>query len=167
MSQYTRLLLSHYPKTVDIPSETLIVDTPNGISNLSIYENSFMSVVTETNFSEEGGLFITEKTIRPIAVGHPYMILGQPNILKKLNELGFKTDFEGLDTSYDSIEDNTERFLQFHRSLIDWVNVEDKFAKIQSWKDTIDHNFEIYRKTNFKKTMIDCAILSTKHYFTV
>lgn len=164
---YESVLRANYPRTIDLSIESLKTDSPNTVSSLSIYENSFLSVVTESHFSDEGGLFITEKTIRPMAVGHPFMSLGQPNILKKLNEFGFKTEFEGLDTSYDSLHDNAERFIRFHKSLIDWIRLPNKSAMVQLWESTIKHNFEIYKNINFKKIMFDRAIESTKNYFTV
>jgi hypothetical protein len=45
--------------------------------------------------------FLTEKTFKPIAMQHPFMIYGQTNSLDLLHQLGFET-FENLfDESYD------------------------------------------------------------------
>ena len=160
---YSSVLLNNYPKSVDISD--LVNTVPNLINNLEIYENSQLTVVTETHFDQSGGLFITEKTFRPILVGHPFIILGQKGILQKLESWGFKTDF--LDTSYDLIDDNRLRFIKFHEVLLSWYNtsLEEKRLLLQKWKNTIDHNFNHYKNINFKKLMFDCAVVSSEQYF--
>jgi hypothetical protein len=103
-NHYNTVLTANYPKTVDVLD--LVNQVPNLINNFEIYENSQLTVVTESHFNQTGGLFITEKTFRPLLVGHPFMIFGQTGILKKLRSWGFVTDFDGIDQSYDLIEDN-------------------------------------------------------------
>ena len=164
-NHYKTVLTNNYPKTVDV--NDLVNQVPNLINNLEIYENSQLTVVTESHFNQTGGLFITEKTFRPLLVGHPFMILGQSGTLKKLRSWGFKTDFDGVDQSYDCIEDDRERFLQFHLSLRNWCiqDPEIRRTAIYKWDNIIQHNFQNYKKSNFKKTMFDNVILSTEQYF--
>jgi hypothetical protein len=164
-NHYNTVLTANYPKTIDVTD--LVNQVPNLTNNLEIYESSQLTVVTESHFNQTGGLFITEKTFRPLLVGHPFMILGQKGTLEKLRSWGFSTDFDGIDQLYDLIEDDQERFLHFHRSLKDWYNVpsEEKKLMLQKWKSTIKHNFDHYKIINFKKSMFDCAIESSKKYF--
>lgn len=164
-NHYKTVLTANYPKTIDVPD--LINQVPNLVNNLEIYENSQLTVVTESHFNQTGGLFITEKTFRPLLVGHPFVILGQKGTLEKLRSWGFQTDFDGIDQSYDCIEDDSERFLQFHRSLRAWCvqDPEIRRTAIYKWDSIIQHNFQNYKKLNFKKTMFDNAILSTEQYF--
>jgi hypothetical protein len=95
------------------------------------------------------------------------MILGQKGTLKKLTSWGFQTDFDGIDQSYDDVEDDCERFLQFHQSLRTWCvrDPEIRRTAIYKWDNIIQHNFQNYKKLNFKKTMFDNVILSTEQYF--
>jgi hypothetical protein len=162
---YKSVLTANYPKTVDV--NDLVNQVPNLINNLEIYENSQLTVVTESHFDQTGGLFITEKTFRPLLVGHPFMILGQKGTLKKLRSWGFQTDFDGIDQSYDDVADNKERYVQFHQSLTNWYykSLEEKKLMLQKWESTIKHNFNHYKITNFKKSMFDCAIESSNIYF--
>jgi hypothetical protein len=162
---YKTVLNKNYPKTVDVTD--LINQVPNLINNLEIYERSQLTVVTESHFDQTGGLFITEKTFRPLLVGHPFMILGQKGILKKLTSWGFRTDFDGLDQSYDDVADDSKRFAQFHQSLKNWyyTPLEEKRLMLQKWESTIKHNFNRYNIINFKKSMFDCAIESSTIYF--
>jgi hypothetical protein len=164
-NHYKTVLTGNYPKTVDV--KDLVNQVPNLINNLEIYERSQLTVVTESHFDQTGGLFITEKTFRPLLVGHPFMVLGQKGTLKKLRSWGFKTDFDGIDQSYDDVADDSDRFLQFHRSLRAWCvqDPEIRRTAIYKWDNIIQHNFQNYKKSNFKKTMFDNVILSTEQYF--
>jgi hypothetical protein len=166
-NHYKTVLTANYPKTVDVPD--LVNQVPNLINNLEIYENSQLTVVTESHFNQTGGLFITEKTFRPLLVGHPFMVLGQKGTLKKLRSWGFITDFDGLNQSYDAVDDNSERFLQFHLALRNWCmqDLEVRRTAIYKWDNIIQHNFQNYKKSNFKKTMFDNVILSSERYFKV
>ena len=164
-NHYKTVLTSNYPKTVDV--QDLVNQVPNLINNLEIYENSQLTVVTESHFDQTGGLFITEKTFRPLLVGHPFMILGQKGTLEKLRSWGFETDFDGIDQSYDLIEDDRERFLQFHQSFRNWCIQDSEIRRtaIYKWNNIIQHNFQNYKKLNFKKMMFDNVIRSTELYF--
>jgi hypothetical protein len=166
-NHYKSVLTANYPKTVDVKDLVNIV--PNLINNLEIYERSQLTVVTESHFDQTGGLFITEKTFRPLLVGHPFMVLGQKGTLKKLRSWGFQTDFDGIDQSYDDIDDDRERFLQFHLSLRNWCMQDPEIRRtaIYKWDNIIQHNFQNYKKSNFKKTMFDNVILSSEQYFKV
>jgi len=166
-NHYNTVLTANYPKTVDVLD--LVNQVPNLINNLEIYERSQLTVVTESHFNQTGGLFITEKTFRPLLVGHPFIILGQKGILKKLRSWGFQTDFDGLDQSYDDVADDSERFLHFHQSLRNWCMQDSEIRRtaIYKWNNIIQHNFQNYKKSNFKKTMFDNAILSSEKYFKV
>jgi hypothetical protein len=164
-NHYKTVLKTNYPKTVDVLD--LVNQVPNLINNLEIYENSQLTVVTESHFDQTGGLFITEKTFRPLLVGHPFIVLGQKGTLKKLRSWGFITEFDGLDQSYDAVDDNSERFLQFHLALRNWCTQDPEIRRtaIYKWDNIIQHNFQNYKKSNFKKTMFDNVILSTEQYF--
>jgi hypothetical protein len=96
-------------------------------------------------------MFITEKTFKPIVAGHPFIILGQYNILKELNRMGYRTDFDGIDQSYDDIIDPIDRFYAAHLSLIKWVNTSraEKELNIQKSLEIIKHNQKNYKKYDY------------------
>jgi hypothetical protein len=71
------------------------------------YKDTYASIVCET--AVEGSLFLTEKTFKPIAYQHPFMLIAQPNALKLLKENGFVTFDNIFDESYDCIESFAER----------------------------------------------------------
>lgn len=54
-------------------------------------------------------VFITEKTMKPIMYGHPFIIMGDKHTLKVLEEWGFHTFPELFDQSYDQEESIDKR----------------------------------------------------------
>lgn len=73
------------------------------------YNKTNISVILETCFSENT-IHLTEKTLRPIALGHPFLLVAGPGSLAYLKSYGFETfDKAGLDETYDSIQDPIER----------------------------------------------------------
>ena len=72
------------------------------------YASSAIEVVLETLF-DDSRHHLTEKTLRPIACGRPFILVATVGSLKYLQHYGFKT-FNGLiDESYDLIVDPRQR----------------------------------------------------------
>lgn len=75
------------------------------------YDNTFMSIVGETFFTDSSTLFLTEKVIKPIYWSHPFIVIGDPGTLARLKALGFRTFNKIIDESYDDIYDPDMRLL--------------------------------------------------------
>ena len=75
------------------------------------YEATDIEVVLETLF-DDSRLHLTEKSLRPIACGQPFIIAGTHGSLEYLRSYGFKTFGNIWDESYDLIEDPAERLIQ-------------------------------------------------------
>ena len=79
------------------------------------YNNTYFSVVTETNYYTTGQFVptraITEKTFKPIAFRHAFIIMGPPGMLLLLHQLGFKTFSPYINESYDDEKDDIIRML--------------------------------------------------------
>lgn len=136
------------------------------IFNHQIYKNSLLSVVTETAYHQIG-MFITEKTFKPIVAGHPFMILGQFKILETLNKLGYKTEFRGIDQRYDNIIDPVERFNAFHRSLSAWINTDRKkqIKIMMSNIDIVEYNRNYFLKQDHEKDSFKKLYSTVKDIF--
>lgn len=76
-------------------------DIDNDITDF-YYKESLISVVSETMFFENNGRFLSEKTFKPIAYKHPFIIIGPYKTLSLLKELGYKTYEPFIDESYDN-----------------------------------------------------------------
>ena len=83
------------------------------MSLLPEYNSTFLSVVPETLFTNDGvsnnGTFITEKTEKCLAAGHPFVIVSTPYFLHNLKQLGFKTFDKWINEDYDTFEDPNDR----------------------------------------------------------
>lgn len=76
--------------------------------NSSDYGQTAIEVVLETVF-DDTKWHLTEKTLRPIACGQPFILVGTPGSLQYLKRYGFQTFSEHIDESYDSILDPVQR----------------------------------------------------------
>ena len=103
-NQYSFLVNNYknfYPLSIDESDGERVAWFHNYLSRKKEYEETFFSIVAETN-AEKRFLFITEKTMKPIMNLHPFFIVGNPNTLKYLKRIGFKTFSDFWDESYDS-----------------------------------------------------------------
>lgn len=72
------------------------------------YNQVGIEVVLETLFDDRRH-HLTEKTLRPIACGKPFLLASTPGSLKYVRSYGFKTFSDLIDESYDTIEDPSQR----------------------------------------------------------
>jgi hypothetical protein len=89
--------------------------------------------------------------MKPIAAGHPFIIMGQYRILDILRSMGFMTDFKGIDQSYDEIADPFKRFAAVHQSLKNWVDL-DRSAQIEYIEESmpmLEHNRNLFNSIDF------------------
>lgn len=102
-------------------------------NNPQWYSNTGYSVVLETSIDDVK--FITEKTFKPIANGHPFIVLGSPGILKVLQNYGFQTFDSIIDESYDD-EHNLSKKMDMIINLIDNMTLD----KLRDMRDIVVHN---------------------------
>jgi hypothetical protein len=79
----------------------------SAIYNVEDFNNTAISVVLETIFDQR--IHLTEKILRPIACGHPFILAAGPRSLQLLRNYGFQTFTGYINESYDTIEDPKER----------------------------------------------------------
>jgi len=72
------------------------------------YADCAVEVVLETLF-DDSRIHLTEKTLRPIACGKPFLLGATPGSLKYLHRYGFRTFAPWIDESYDEIIDPVAR----------------------------------------------------------
>jgi hypothetical protein len=78
---------------------------------INLYNLANFLLVVETDIVNNHCFFITEKTIKALITGIPFVIVSTPYFLKNLKELGFTTYSELWDETYDDIIDYRERML--------------------------------------------------------
>ena len=72
------------------------------------YAQTAMEIVLETLF-DDSRLHLTEKTLRPIACGKPFMLVATAGSLEYLRSYGFETFGDHIDESYDLETDPVAR----------------------------------------------------------
>lgn len=99
----------------------LVLDTLNYSREKNIspeyYNSSFCSVIMET-FQRPSDPINTEKIIKTIAHGHPFLLYGSDGHLKFLRDLGFETFSDVFDESYDLIADPVLRLEAMFREIL-------------------------------------------------
>lgn len=83
------------------------------------FEDSYLNVVLETHLDcdQSGGVFLTEKTFKPIKHSQPFIIFGAVGTIERLRQMGYLTFDHVIDHSYDSIIDNTQRWEHAYREF--------------------------------------------------
>ena len=88
-----------------------------------IYEDTAISLVTETYPDAERGLFITEKSYKPIANCHFQIWISQPGMVEFFRQSGYDMFDDIIDNSYDTVSNDVERFekalISLEKFLID------------------------------------------------
>lgn len=87
------------------------------------YERTFFSLITETDFSNGSIDRITEKIVKPFCLGHPAIIIGNPNSVRFLTELGFLDCTHVIDRSYENELDPGKRFALIFAEVLRQANL--------------------------------------------
>jgi hypothetical protein len=134
-------LINNSPITIDETSDLKF----NKACNITKgdYEKTFLSVVSET-LVDEDTLFITEKTWKPIMVGHPFMILGNQGTLKYLKSIGYKTFGFWINEEYDDISDSSARSIKIVEELekLSKKSIEELVEIRKEMMEVCKHNYE-------------------------
>jgi len=125
------------------------------------YNDSYCHIVLETFFDADGsnGAFVSEKVFKPIRHGQPFIVFGTPHTLATLRRLGYRTYDSAIDNSYDSIEDNTERFRAAVESVRKVFN-QDMHAWYMSMWDDMQYNRQLYISSQDKKAKLENLVKS-------
>jgi hypothetical protein len=142
-------------KNFIIGTPDLILDTENKNSTYynnyffpsvsKYFENSFMSVVTETYFYGTKTKFLSEKTFKPIAFLQPFILVSVPYSLEVLRDLGYKTFHPYINESYDIEENDAIRM----KMIVDEIQRLSKLSDIElkvlsrNLRDICIHNQKI------------------------
>ena len=102
--------------------------------------NRLIELVPE---SRQNFFYVTEKTLKPIASGMPFVIVGCHRFLQQLRHIGFRTFHPFIDESYDNEEDMMIRVEKAVSSIKIFVKDPQNLDQIQK---ICDHNIDILKK---------------------
>lgn len=117
----------------------------HGVTIDEHHTNSWCNIVIESQMDvdQSGGVFLTEKTFKPIKHAQPFFIVGAAGSLAELRRMGYRTFDAVLDNSYDQETDATDRWTMILNSI--------KKAKQQGLRDIyqacesdIKHNQQLF-----------------------
>jgi len=76
------------------------------------FSDSYINIVIETHMDadQSDGVFLTEKTFKPIKHCQPFVIVGTAGSIQQLRDMGYRTFDHVIDHSYDLIKDTTQRW---------------------------------------------------------
>lgn len=114
-----RALLPHYSDNFDQQQRN---DHSKTIDDH--FQKSWCNIVLESQFDVDNsnGVFLTEKTFKPIKHGQMFFIVGAAGSLAVLRDLGYRVFDNILDNSYDLEHDSTARWHKLIHSVIQAKN---------------------------------------------
>lgn len=128
--------------------------------DLNDYNATDIEIVLETLFDDDR-IHLTEKSLRPIAVGQPFIIAGTHGSLEYLQEYGFKTFGDVWDETYDLIKDSNDRLIAITKLMQDiagW-NPVTKVNKMQQARAIANFNRQHFFSEEFfnliRKELVD------------
>jgi hypothetical protein len=138
----TDALYSYVGKNIQIDSDTEHVGGWQRFFNPDWYDNTSFSVAVETTITSP--TVISEKTFKPLAYYHPFVLWGSPYILQYIKDLGFETFSHLFDESYDAILNNKQR-LDAVCSIVSEVLPKHKTMFLdKQTQDILKHNHNLF-----------------------
>ena len=123
--------------------------------NLDDYRHSDFEVVLETLFDDSRHHF-TEKILRPIACGCPFIVVGPKGSLQYLRQYGFQTFSTIIDERYDTIDDPIERLkavTAVMKTISEWTE-EQRLDRIETVKGIIEYNKQWFFSNEFHDSIV-------------
>ena len=100
----------------NLEETTNVASSSSATYNVTHYQQCAIDVVLETMF-DDNRCHLTEKILRPIACGKPFILVSTPGTLGFLRKYKFETFAPWIDESYDSIQDPVERIAAIINSM--------------------------------------------------
>ena len=130
---YRKIFLEHlqHINSVQLGSidpTAVVTSDSSAVYNPQDFAQTRCSIVLETVYDQR--IHLTEKTLRPIACGHPFMILNGPGALETIRSYGFKTFQPYINESYDKEQSPTKRMDMVLREM---RRINGESEKYQKW----------------------------------
>jgi hypothetical protein len=124
--------------------------------DIADYNSTDVEVILETLFDDDR-LHLTEKSLRPIACGQPFILAGTHGSLAYLRGYGFKTFDHIWDESYDQIQDPLARLhaiVDLMQSIANW-DTNTKISKMSQARLIAEYNRKHFFSQKFDNLIID------------
>ena len=129
------MIWSYQARGQSLPDDDREVDHHQRYMHASWYDCTFCSLVIETY--QTLPLYVSEKSYKPLAYFHPYLILSAPGTLQFLRDLGFETFENIFDESYDRLQDLHARLTAIAANL-STIDISKNYDRLTMEK--LEHN---------------------------
>jgi hypothetical protein len=114
------------------------------------YEDTYFSVVSETNYFDDfenfdEPPFLSEKTFKAIAFKHPFILVSSYNTLAYLKSIGYKTFSPFIDERYDTVKNSGKRLMMIADEIERLCNLTETQLHefIEFCKPIVEHNYSL------------------------
>lgn len=109
---------------------------------LAPFEQSYFSIVTESEMSSGGIRRFTEKSVKALLCGHPMIVLGNAFTLRDLRAMGFRTFHDYWNEDYDMVASPPERLSMALQEIERLLNMEPAAFRdmVADLWPIVDHN---------------------------
>jgi hypothetical protein len=124
--------------------------------NTNDYNSTDIEIVLETLFDDDR-LHLTEKSLRPIACGQPFILAATHSSLEYLRSYGFKTFDTVWNESYDQIQNPEERMIavvNLMQQIARW-NLETRAIKMAQARFIADYNRRWFFSNEFNNLVVN------------
>ena len=164
------------PELINQIAPNNFASTSSADYNYADYVNAEVSVVLETVF-DSCKIHLTEKTLRPIACGHPFLLAAGPGSLEYIKNYGFKTFSPWIDESYDLEIDSLTRLEKIIKSMKQIQNLTEfeknklkaiaKYNKEHFFSDEFFNIVKNELKTNLEAAYVLVEKTRGNHYLEI
>ena len=140
-------LARHFDKNNSLPTASADYCTQD-------YQQTAIEVVLETLFDDDR-LHLTEKSLRPIACGQPFILAATAGSLAYLRSYGFKTFSSVFDESYDTITDPVDRLNAIVNLMNNLMNSSNRLEMYQQLQAIADFNQQRFFSSDFHQQVVD------------
>lgn len=120
------------------------------------YEATEIEIVLETLFDDDR-LHLTEKSLRPIACGQPFILAGTVGSLEYLRSYGFQTYSDIWPETYDHITDSYERMVEITalmKQIANW-DQDTRDKKLARAAEIAEYNRQHFFSNNFFNLVVN------------
>jgi hypothetical protein len=111
-----------------------------------VYKKTSFSLVCETEFHNDFSFF-TEKIVKPMLGYRMFIVISGQHYLKNLRSLGFKTFDTVIDETYDTVQDNEQRWTQALEQAV-WLCKQDFQSIMKKITPIVLHNRDVLKNLN-------------------
>jgi hypothetical protein len=106
---------------------------------IRMFNTGYFNLIVETDIDINYSWFLTEKTVKGLISGQPFVLVATPNFLHNLRRLGFKT-YDGFwNEDYDTELDTDRRFAAIY-DLVSNLSNFDWYSNRQALQEIGQHN---------------------------